>query len=168
VACPETREAMVIDPGEPCRELEATIDDNGFRPVLIAITHDHFDHTGGIQSLVDRYGAEVVARRGSICGVRTRAVAEGDHLKVGSLDVTVLETPGHTPDSISLAVGDAVFTGDALFAGSVGGTSSRENFDEEIENIRTKILSHSQAVRVFPGHGPPSTIAVEATFNPFL
>jgi hydroxyacylglutathione hydrolase len=156
VACPETREAAIIDPGEPCRELEALVEEEALRPVFVVVTHDHFDHTGGVSAVVSRFG------------VRGRGVREGDSLKVGNLEFTVLETPGHTPDSISLAVRDAIFTGDALFAGSVGGTTSQENFEQEIDHIRSKILSHSRGTRLFPGHGPPSTVAIEATFNPFL
>ena len=168
VACSRTRKAMIIDPGEPSPELEAAIDENDLQPVQIVITHDHFDHTGGMQSLVDRYGARVASRSGAICGIQGQILREGDVLEVGDLKFTVLETSGHTPDSISLAVEDVIFTGDALFSGSVGGTSSEANFHEEIENIRAKILSHAEATRLFPGHGPPSTVAIESTYNPFL
>lgn len=168
VACPETKEAIVIDPGEAVPDLERLVDDGGFRLTFVVITHDHFDHTGGVRSLVERYGATVASRSGSVSGVRGRALREGDILRVGTLEIAVLETPGHTPDSISLAVGQALFTGDALFAGSVGGTASRENFDEEVRGIRAKILTHPQATRLYPGHGPPSTVAIEAMYNPFL
>jgi len=168
VACPESREAVIIDPGEEDPQMETVIDEEGLHPRFVFVTHDHFDHTGGVEAAARRYGAEVLSAKGVICGIRGRAVGDGDRFRVGTLDLTVLETPGHTPDSISLAVGDVIFTGDALFAGSVGGTSSPAHFDEEIENIRRKILSHGQATRLFPGHGPPSTIAIEATFNPFL
>lgn len=168
VACPGTREAIILDPGEVSPDLDAAIESEGLKPVFIAITHDHFDHTGGVGSLAARHGATVVSRSGTVCGIQGRAIREGNTLSVGQLRVSVLETPGHTPDSVSFAVEDVIFTGDALFAGSVGGTSNREDFETEIANIREKILSHSRGTRLFPGHGPPSTVALESTFNPFL
>ena len=168
VACPRTREAVILDPGEVCADLDRAVEAGALKPAFIAVTHDHYDHTGGVDSLVARYGATVISRSGAVCGIRGRAVREGDTLRVGRLRLSVLETPGHTPDSISFAVEDVIFTGDALFAGSVGGTSSLEDFETEIANIRTKILSHARATRLFPGHGPPSTVAVESAFNPFL
>jgi len=168
VACSKTREAMIIDPGEVCRDLETAIEAENLKPLFIAVTHDHYDHTGGVPALVERFGATLVSRSGTTCGIRGRALSEGDSLELGRLTFLVLETPGHTPDSISFAVEDIVFTGDALFAGSVGGTSSVKDFETEIAGIRTRILTHPRATRLFPGHGPPSTVAVEATFNPFL
>ncbi len=168
VACSKTREAIIIDPGEVSRDLDEAIEAEDLKPLFIAVTHDHYDHTGGVSSLVDRFGATLVCRSGTVCGIRGRAVKEGDSLRLGGLKFLVLETPGHTPDSISLAVGDMIFTGDALFAGSVGGTSSLEDFETEIANIRARILTHAHATRLFPGHGPPSTVAIESTFNPFL
>jgi hydroxyacylglutathione hydrolase len=167
-ACSGTREAIILDPGEHAPELDAVIEAEGLRPVLIGITHDHYDHTGGVGSLVERYGATVVSRSGRISGIRGRAVGQGDVVELGQMRLVVLETPGHTPDSISFAVEDLIFTGDALFAGSVGGTSSLECFRQEIEHIRSRILSHAGSTRLFPGHGPPSTVAVETIYNPFL
>ncbi len=87
---------------------------------------------------------------------------------VGKLSLRVLETPGHTADSISFAVGNDVFCGDAIFAGSVGGTSSPEEHRLLIQSIRQQLLSLGDDMVLHPGHGPASTVLIERLFNPFL
>jgi glyoxylase-like metal-dependent hydrolase (beta-lactamase superfamily II) len=80
----------------------------------------------------------------------------------------VLATPGHTPDSLSLSFPGVVFTGDALFAGSVGGTGSPRNASQQIEAIRKHIFALPDDYEIHPGHGPASTVAVERGCNPFF
>ena len=101
-------------------------------------------------------------------GIATRHVVHGDTVRVGNLVGEVLATPGHTPDSISLAFPGIVFTGDALFAGSVGGTSSPGCAKQQIDAIRRHILSLPDDYEVHPGHGPASTIGIERRGNPFF
>ena len=87
---------------------------------------------------------------------------------MGKLTGRVLATPGHTPEGVSLAFPGHVFTGDALFAGSVGGTASQANYDQQIAAIRTQVFSLPPETEVHPGHGPSSTVAVERRYNPFF
>jgi glyoxylase-like metal-dependent hydrolase (beta-lactamase superfamily II) len=87
---------------------------------------------------------------------------------VGKLTGTVLATQGHTLDSISLAFPGLVFTGDALFSGSIGGTSSPRNAQQEIDHVRRNILSLPDDYEIHPGHGPSSTVAIERNHNPFF
>jgi glyoxylase-like metal-dependent hydrolase (beta-lactamase superfamily II) len=87
---------------------------------------------------------------------------------VGQLTGTVFSTPGHTPDSLSLAFPGVIFTGDALFAGSIGGVSSETDRTLEIDSIRKHIFSFPEDYEIHPGHGPASTVGIERRFNPFF
>jgi glyoxylase-like metal-dependent hydrolase (beta-lactamase superfamily II) len=93
---------------------------------------------------------------------------EGDTVQVGKLNLRVLETPGHTADSLSFVLGNDVFCGDALFAGSVGGTNSREEYATLIQSIRSQLLPLGDDMVLHPGHGPATTVLIERLFNPFL
>ena len=97
------------------------------------------------------------------------APQEGDELVAGSVSLRVVHTPGHSPGSISLVSDDVVFSGDTLFAGSIG-RSDLPGGDGRmlLEAIRAKLLPLGDDVKVYPGHGPPTTIERERAFNPFL
>jgi len=99
----------------------------------------------------------------------TDSLVEGIPYRAGSLEFEVLHTPGHSPGGVSLRIGDVVFTGDALFAGSIG-RSDFENSDGAalLEGIRTKLLTLPDDVIVYSGHGPATTIGEERRTNPFL
>jgi len=168
LACDETREALLVDVGALAPEIEDFLSDNQLSLVKIFITHDHFDHTGGLAQAVGRYGAEVLCGKTGMAGHGTRPVAHGDEVRIGTLAGKVLATPGHTPDSISLVFPGLAFTGDALFAGSVGGTTSPARAGEQIDAIREHILSLPDDYEIHPGHGPASTVGIERAHNPFL
>jgi len=98
-----------------------------------------------------------------------RKLHDGDALQVGTFKLVVLHTPGHTPDGISLLGDNVVFTGDALFAGSIGRTDFLGgSFKELINSIKTKLLSLPDSFKVYSGHGPSTTIGEEKKHNPFL
>ena len=137
LACDETREALLVDVGEFEPAIAACIQTNRLTLASIFITHDHYDHTGGL--------------RGEICP-----------------GVEVIATPGHTPDALSLAFPGMVFTGDALFAGSVGGTASPALARQQLDAIRNHIFSLPEDTEIHTGHGPSSTVAIESRYNPFF
>lgn len=168
LSCDETREAALIDAGELTTEVVAHLERVSLTLTAVFITHDHYDHTEGLGEAVLRYGCEVWAGCDRVNRLETVLLQHGDQVRVGRLTGRVIATPGHTTDSISLAIDDRVFTGDALFAGSVGGTRSQAAASQQIDALRRHVLSLPDSTRVHPGHGPSSTVSIERRFNPFL
>lgn len=168
LACDETREAILVDVGEFEPEIAEYIETNRLTLTSIFITHNHYDHSGGLREAVGRYHATVYAGSSHPGGCTATKVNHGDTIKVGSLTGTVLATPGHTPDMLSLAFPGMVFTGDALFAGSVGGTSSPAHARQQLDAIQKHIFSLPPETEIHTGHGPSSTVAIESQYNPFF
>jgi hydroxyacylglutathione hydrolase len=174
VGCEETREAAVIDPGmESEKETEQILNfikQNGFRIKYIINTHGHPDHTAGNAVIKEATGAPILIHESNSEHVQAdRKLRDGDVLQGGTFKLFVLHTPGHTPDGISLLGDNVVFTGDALFAGSVGRTDFvGGSFQELIRSIKTKLLCLPDSFKVYCGHGPSTTIGDEKKYNPFL
>lgn len=169
--CPETQRAVLVDAGDFSRELEDFINAENIKVEAILLTHTHYDHTGGLDRAVPELGATVYVHEGGT-GAVTRFRAEGAQdgvpFSAAGFEITPLATEGHTPDSMCYLIGDALFTGDTLFNGSVGGTTQRRQFCRETDNIREKIFHLSDNIVVFPGHGPATTVGIERVFNPFF
>jgi glyoxylase-like metal-dependent hydrolase (beta-lactamase superfamily II) len=188
VADERTREAAVIDPGDDIDAILKIVRDEQAAVKFIINTHGHFDHVGanaglktatGAQVLIHEADAELLgdaADQGAIFGMSMTAppspdryVQDGETLRVGDLALTILHTPGHSRGGISVFVNGAVFTGDALFAGSIGRTDfPGGDLMTLITSIRKKLLTLPEETKVFPGHGPESTIGDELRENPFL
>jgi hydroxyacylglutathione hydrolase len=174
VGCEETKEAVVIDPGvENERETEEILNfikQNSFRIKYIINTHGHPDHISGNAVMKEATGAPILIHKNNFKRVKAdRKLHDGDILQVGTFKLVVLHTPGHTKDGISLLGGNVVFTGDALFAGSIGRTDfSGGSFQELINSIKTKLLPLPDSFKVYSGHGPSTTIGDEKKHNPFL
>jgi len=162
---PAQKECLLVDAGGYEPEIAEVVEADGLSFLGVFVTHNHYDHTDGIRETLEKLGGKVFAR--DISGPAV-AVEKGDTIDIGGLTATVLSTPGHTPDSTSLVVDSAVFTGDCLFAGSVGGTSSGKDHRQELESIQSSLLVLPDDTRVYPGHGPATTIAIERAYNPFL
>jgi glyoxylase-like metal-dependent hydrolase (beta-lactamase superfamily II) len=99
---------------------------------------------------------------------QAQAIQEGKSLSVAGFEFRVLETPGHSNDSVCFLHGQLLFTGDTLSAGTIGDTSGGFERALLLTSIRRKLLTLGQDVFVFPGHGPPTRMEVERRFNPFL
>jgi glyoxylase-like metal-dependent hydrolase (beta-lactamase superfamily II) len=168
VGCEDTREALLVDAGDYDAGISGFLDQERLKLTKIFITHDHYDHTGGLGEFTRRYKAEVLAGASNAGGQRATRVRAADTVRVGNLTGKVLETPGHTQDSVSLAFPGHVFTGDALFAGSVGGTSSQSAARQLLDAIQTQIFSLPLDTEIHTGHGPSSTVAIESEHNPFF
>jgi len=168
VGCRESREALMVDAGEFNAGIEDFLDEHHLRLTQLFITHDHYDHTEGVAEYVERYNVRVLSAAGRLGGMNATRVRHGDVVKVGAWEGKVLLTGGHTNDSISLCFPGLVFTGDALFAGSIGGTSSPDQARREIEGIRNHIFTLPAEYEIHPGHGPSSTVWIERSFNPFF
>jgi hydroxyacylglutathione hydrolase len=184
----DTHDAVVIDANlEPAGVLQL-ISENGANVKAIVLTHTDVDHIAGLPELLRELGPIPVAvheserevltegkplrREWPIESQRVRNVVslnEGEPFKAGSIALEVLHTPGHSPGGVSLRLDDAVFTGDALFAGSIGRSDFR-NADGRalLEGIRRKLLTLPDHINVYSGHGPATTIGEERRSNPFL
>jgi len=192
VGCTETKEALIIDPGfETDLEAETVlkeINQRKLRARYIMNTHGHHDHTAGngimkrltgAPILIHEYDAPMLTDSSKnlsmLFGLRTaslppadRMLHDGDVVQVGDVALRVLHTPGHSRGGISLLGAEAVFTGDTLFAGSIGRTDlSGSSYEEIILSIK-KLATLPDHIKVYPGHGPTSTIGEERRHNPFL
>ncbi len=172
VGCNETGEGLVIDPGDEVSRIVEEISRNGLTILSILITHGHFDHTGGAVELRRITKAPVLVHALDAPGLNFRAdghLSEGQKLRVGTYELSVIHTPGHSPGGVSFHAPGAVFTGDTLFAGSVGRTDFPGGSHEQlIQGVQTKIFPLGDDIRVYPGHGPSTTIGRERLYNPFF
>ncbi len=182
------RRAVVIDPGMESEAVLDAVRRQGLRVDSIVITHAHFDHVFSSARFKAETGAEVVMHPNDLSllaevpetarffGIKApvpsnpdRLVREGDSITAGGLSLGVLETPGHTPGSISLRLDDAVFVGDTLFAGSVGRTDlTGGSLEVLLRSIHGKLMALPDRTVVYAGHGPATSIGVERRSNPFL
>jgi len=167
----ETKEAAVIDPSYSPKEFLRAAKKHDLRIVYVIGTHAHGDHTSGISALKERTGAKIVMYASSPGNPDVR-VADGDTLKLGQLQLKVIHTPGHTPDSICVLADDKLVTGDTLFVGKIGGTGTDEAARIEHDSLFNKLMKLDDAIEVYPGHdygvAPTSTIGHERQTNPFL
>ena len=174
----EDGETAVIDPGDEAELLLARLERGGLTPRCILLTHGHFDHVGAAASLAERYHCPVYLHEADralperLTGgtlPQTQALHEGDELAVGALRFRVLETPGHSAGSVSLLCGDALFSGDTIFAGgSWGRTDFPGGSEPAIRASLRRLAALPPQTRVFPGHGPETTIAAECACDPFM
>ncbi len=191
VGCAETLEGLIIDPGfdrdnEADRVLKR-VDQHHLKVKYIVITHGHPDHTAGNGILKEATGAPILIHEldapkltdasqslSRLFGLRVtslpadRKLREGDIIQVGRIKLKVLHTPGHSKGSISLLGENVVFTGDTLFAGSIGRYDFPDASFKEIMNSIKRLAMLPDHMKVYPGHGPTSTIGREKRSNPFL
>ncbi|MDX9972890.1 MAG: MBL fold metallo-hydrolase [FCB group bacterium] len=168
LACNDTREAILIDAGDLDNAIPVFLAEHNLTLSKVFITHDHYDHTDGLPAVVQQYRAEVFSGKDAIANIATRRVRENAEIQVGNLVGRVIATPGHTPEGMSLAFPGMVFTGDALFAGSVGGTPGARQARQQIDHITKGIFSLPPETEIHCGHGPSTTVAIESRHNPFF
>lgn len=168
LGCEQDRKALLVDAGDFDTRIVDFLEEHRLALTAIFLTHDHYDHVGGLADALAYSEALVYSARGIAGGARGRSVAHGDAIRIGCLEGKVLATPGHTTDSLSLTFPGLVFTGDALFAGSVGGIASPQAAQQQLDHVRGNILTLPDDYAVYPGHGPASTVLIERQYNPFF
>ena len=140
----------------------------------IVLTHGHQDHIGALETVIRDTGARVyisqedLSLMGELSSLVDSTLSEGDIVGVGQLNFAVCATGGHTPGGLSLVGEEVAFVGDALFAGSLGGTSQREAYKAQQDAVDRHILGLAEEVLLFPGHGPATTVGEERAHNPFF
>jgi glyoxylase-like metal-dependent hydrolase (beta-lactamase superfamily II) len=186
----ESREAMVIDPGDEIDQVLAILQRHGLTVKQIVITHAHIDHVGGAAKLKKITGAPVLLNandqpllkmldvQAGWIGVRTpeapaidASLTTGDQLHTGGLVADILHTPGHTEGSICLffPTENKLIAGDTLFAGAIGRTDlPGGSYKKIMESLHGPVLALPDETVVVPGHGPFTTIGHERETNPFL
>lgn len=187
----ETKEAVLIDVGGSFDEIKEELDKDGFSIKYILNTHGHFDHIlGAIEAQSTLSEIPIYLNEKDSChylkmkeemkmfGISaqieqlkpTKFIDESTtDLTIGKETIKVLETPGHSGGSLSFYVDGKVFTGDALFYHSIGRTDFYDGgYDQLITSIKTKLLTLPEETKVYPGHGPSTTIASEKRHNPYL
>jgi len=188
ISCPETRKGIILDPGGDPDLIEARIEKARLEPIEIISTHGHSDHIASVADLKDRYGIpfaihsadlEIVKhslREAPFWGMGRirdpkvdRVLSAGDAVAFGTVNGTVIHTPGHTPGGISIMFGDCVFVGDTLFSRSIGRTDLYGgDLDTLFRSIREELFTLPDETVVYCGHGPQTSVGEEKRENPFL
>ena len=194
VACEDTREAVLIDPGDEVEDLLDAARTHALHVRQILLTHAHLDHVTGVGRAKAELGVDVWLHRDDLF-LYDRAVEQGrmfgivvdkqppidkfyeprSSLSFGRYTVDVLHTPGHCPGGVCLAIGRAgssereLFVGDTLFAGSIGRTDlPGGDYETLIHSIRTVLFAFPDDTPVHSGHGPDTTIGIERRTNPYV
>ncbi len=164
ISCNSTGKALIVDVGGFDSRMEEYIEINNLTVESLFITHAHYDHIGKIDAVIAKYPAARIYTDDH----HGNSISEGEVFELGKVSGIFHRIPGHTDDMAVLHIAGHLFTGDSLFAGSVGGTHSSANYFKQIQGISTKLLKYPGETIIHPGHGPDSTIELEKTFNPFL
>ncbi len=176
-----TKECVIVDPGNfsarEDRMLESFVEERGLRPVLLAATHGHFDHTMGAAFVVGRYGIpfacsakdrfliDNAAASAGIFGVKPGAI------RFGQTTLDIIPTPGHTPGHVSLHEPQQgiLLTGDTLFRESIGRTDlPGGDYSWIMRSILERLLPLGDGTKVYPGHGEETDLGHESLYNPFV
>jgi hydroxyacylglutathione hydrolase len=187
----ESREGYVIDPGAEARTITQAAADMRLKCKAVLCTHGHMDHVGAVGKVAEAVHAPAMISEtdspilagaghgivGRLSAMRVSKPEEGaivllepeQVLDFGNVRARVVPTPGHTPGSMSFIIGDDIFCGDLVFQGSIGRTDLRGgSLSQLLDSVRRYVWTLPADARIFPGHGPETTVRVEKRSNPYL
>ena len=184
----DTKKGFIVDPGGPSRAMDSYIQSHGYDIEYIVLTHGHGDHICGVPHCKELFGCPTAGSSkdnylfndanenmsAAFTGQRIEFtpdvdLKDGDTLTVGSMTLKIMETPGHTLGGISILVDNILFSGDTLFADSIGRTDFRGgSFEELKKSVHEKLFILPDDTHVLPGHMGQTNIGHEKKYNPFL
>ena len=171
----ESRQAVIVDPGAIPDQILGALADEQWTAAAILVTHADADHIDALPAIHEALNVPIWVhpneqpRMPALIGADIRNYDHGQRFQAGPFAVEARRTPGHAPGHSSLVLRDLVLVGDAMFAGSLGRTSlGPAYYADHLAAVRAQILSLPAATRLFPGHGPPTTVGEELTNNPFF
>lgn len=187
-ACPQTRQAAIIDPGEEADRILEAIAAGGLTVARILLTHAHFDHLGAVAALQSAAAAPVALHRREKFNHKGLAIQAlmfgtsapqgftvsdwlegGETIAIGQLELQVIHTPGHSPGGVCFYGHGQLFSGDLLFRNSVGRTDILGGDAKKLrQSLHSLLALLPDETAVHPGHGPGTTIGEERRSNPFL
>ncbi len=188
LGCESTKEAVVIDPGDDADRILMELAKSELKVKYLINTHGHFDHVSANKRMKEATGAQIaihpedepmfneLSRSAQMFGLSSEnsppadiLLNDGDEITFGEITLQVIHTPGHSKGGISLYTKGHLFSGDTLFAGSIGRTDlAGGDYDTLISSIKEKLLVFDEDTIVYTGHGPETTIGNEKRMNPFL
>ena len=177
-------EAAIVDPGDDPTSLRLELARMGARAAGVLVTHTDVDHIAGVAALAEGTGSDVWAPSGEVEALRAgqtrggmrvaahepaHTVSGGDEITVAGITFEVLDVPGHSAGHVAFLAGDQLFSGDLLFAGSVGRVDLEGgDWDTLLESVRSLAERLPAETVLYPGHGPTTTLGRELLTNPFL
>ncbi len=178
----EGEKCIAIDPGGEPEALLQFLQEKGLCLEAVLLTHGHFDHVGAAEALAKHTGCEIWMHPGDqgygaeylqmfpLLGSRLplQPLEAGDGLQIAGLNMKILETPGHTRGSVCICIGDAMFSGDTLFSGSIGRTDLAGGDIRAMQKSLDFLKALDQNYTVYPGHGPKTSLDREKRVNPYL
>ncbi|WP_066872729.1 MBL fold metallo-hydrolase [Clostridium mediterraneense] len=176
-----TNEGFLVDPGADAQILANAVENMKMKPKFILLTHGHWDHVGAVVELKDKFNIpfyistndnDMIQSGQDTYGSTPNPdgyLKEGDTFKFADKTIRVIETPGHTPGGVCFLVDKSLFTGDTLFNGTIGRTDFvGGSFETLVSSVRRKLATLPEDIKVYPGHGPSTTIGLEKRQNPYI
>ena len=162
-ASKKTKECIIIDPGDESEKISSAIEKNNLKPEFILLTHSHPDHIGAVEAIKNIWSCDVLKLK------------MNEKIKIGEIEIKVIATPGHTPESVCFISGCNIFSGDTLFKGGIGrtdlptGKAGLKGGDfNQIQKSLKCLMEFPDNFKVWPGHGEETLIGEERKSNLFL